>query len=44
MEERSRTKNSIFNASSNFAVYFIKTLLNFIVRTIFIKVLDSPLK
>lgn len=41
MEEKSRTKNSIFNASSNFIVYIIKTLLSFAVRTIFIKVLGE---
>lgn len=41
MEKKSRTQNSIFNASSNFIVYFIKTLLSFIVRTIFIKVLGE---
>ena len=41
MEEKSRTKNSIFNAGSNFIVYFLKTLLNFIVRTIFIKTLGE---
>lgn len=41
MEEKSRTKNSIFNASSNFIVYVIKTLLSFVVRTIFIKVLGE---
>ena len=41
MEEKSRTKNSLYNASSNFVVYFIKTLLNFVVRTIFIKVLGE---
>ena len=41
MEEKSRTKNSIFNASSNFIVYVIKTILSFVVRTIFIKVLGE---
>lgn len=41
MEKKSRTQNSIFNASSNFIVYFIKTILSFVVRTIFIKVLGE---
>lgn len=41
MEEKSRTKNSIFNISSNLTVYIIKTILNFIARTVFIKVLGE---
>lgn len=39
--ENSRTKNSIFNISSGFIVYFIKIIASFIVRTIFIKTLGE---
>ncbi len=41
MKETSRTKNSIFNVSSNLVVYVIKNLLSFVARTIFIKVLGE---
>lgn len=39
--ENTRTKNSIFNISSNFIIYFIKAILAFILRTIFIKILGT---
>ena len=41
MKDNSRTKNSIFNISSNISTYFIKIILSFITRTIFIKVLGE---
>ncbi len=41
MREASRTKNSLFNVSSNFVIYIIKNILGFITRTIFIKVLGE---
>ncbi|MCI8396874.1 MAG: oligosaccharide flippase family protein [Clostridia bacterium] len=41
MQETSRTKNSLFNVSSNFVVYMIKNILGFITRTIFIKILGE---
>lgn len=41
METKNRTKNSIFNVSSNLTVYIIKTILSFIARTVFIKVLGE---
>ncbi len=41
MESNSRTQNSVFNVSSNLIIYMIKTFLNFIARTIFIRVLGE---
>lgn len=41
MKENSRTKNTVFNISSNVLIYFIKTILSFITRTVFIKVLGE---
>lgn len=41
MKKTSRTKNSIFNVSSNLVVFIIKTLLSFVLRTIFIKILGE---
>lgn len=41
MKENSRTKNSVFNASSNLITYIIKTILSFVARTIFIKTLGE---
>lgn len=37
----SRTKKSIFNAASNFAIMMFKTILSFISRTFFIKILGE---
>lgn len=39
--ENSRTKNSIFNIGSNFLIFFIKIVLSFVSRTIFIKILGE---
>lgn len=41
MKETSRTKNSIFNVSSNLIVFTIKNLLSFVLRTIFIQTLGE---
>ena len=41
MEENSRTKNSIFNIVSNFLIYFVKLILGFVSRTIFIRTLGE---
>lgn len=40
-EPASRTKKSILNIGSNFIIYFIKTILSFVVRTFFIKILGE---
>lgn len=41
MGENSRTKNSIFNISSNIIIYLTKTLLAFLARTVFINILGE---
>ncbi len=39
--ETSRTKNSFFNMSSNFLILIVQTILSFVTRTIFIRVLGE---
>ena len=41
MKNESRTKNSFFNITSNFTIMMIKTILSFVTRTVFIKVLGE---
>lgn len=41
MKETGRTKNTVFNVSSNLIIYIIKNLLSFVLRTIFIKILGE---
>ena len=41
--ETERLKNSRLNISSNVAVYFIQTILSFLVRTFFIKIFGEKL-
>lgn len=38
-----RTEKSILNVSSNFFIYTFRTIMMFIVRTVFIKVLGEEL-